>query len=145
MTIKKVLSEIKKGDYEYVDMRFTDPRGKLQHVTVMASEVDEGFLKSGWMFDGSSIAGWKSINESDMKLMPDLDSGYLDPFYSEKTYCLHCNVVEPESGKLYGRDPRSTAVKAEDYLQKNEESEQKHFWALRQNFFFSMMLSFQTQ
>jgi glutamine synthetase len=71
----------------------------------MASEVDEGFLKSGWMFDGSSIAGWKSINESDMKLMPDVDSGYLDPFYSEKTYCLHCNVVEPESGKLYGRDP----------------------------------------
>jgi glutamine synthetase len=120
MTIKKVLSEIKKGDYEYVDMRFTDPRGKLQHVTVMASEVDEGFLKSGWMFDGSSIAGWKSINESDMKLMPDLDSGYLDPFYSEKTFCLHCNVVEPESGKLYGRDPRSTAVKAEEYLKKTK-------------------------
>ncbi len=120
MTIKKVLSEIKRGDYEYVDMRFTDPRGKLQHVTVMASEVDEGFLKSGWMFDGSSIAGWKSINESDMKLMPDLDSGYLDPFYSEKTYCLHCNVVEPESGKLYGRDPRSTAVKAEEYLKKTK-------------------------
>ena len=68
MTIKKVLNEIKKGDYEYVDMRFTDPRGKLQHVTVMASEVDEGFLKSGWMFDGSSIAGWKSINESDCLL-----------------------------------------------------------------------------
>ena len=72
------------------------------------------------MFDGSSIAGWKSINESDMKLMPDLDSGYLDPFYSEKTYCLHCNVVEPESGKLYGRDPRSTAVKAEEYLKKTK-------------------------
>jgi glutamine synthetase len=72
------------------------------------------------MFDGSSIAGWKSINESDMKLMPDLDSGYLDPFYSEKTFCLHCNVVEPESGKLYGRDPRSTAVKAEEYLKKTK-------------------------
>ena len=80
MTIKKVLSEIKKGDYEYVDMRFTDPRGKLQHVSVMASEADEGFLKSGWMFDGL-IAGWKSINESDMKLIPDLDLGYLDLFY----------------------------------------------------------------
>jgi glutamine synthetase len=128
MTIKKVLSEIKKGDYEYVDMRFTDPRGKLQHVTVMASEVDEGFLKSGWMFDGSSIAGWKSINESDMKLMPDLDSGYLDPFYSEKTYCLHCNVVEPESGKLYGRDPRSTAVKAEEYLKKTKIGTKAFFW-----------------
>ena len=144
MTIKKVLSEIKKGDYEYVDMRFTDPRGKLQHVTVMASEVDEGFLKSGWMFDGSSIAGWKSINESDMKLMPDLDSGYLDPFYSEKTYCLHCNVVEPESGKLYGRDPRSTAVKAEEYLKKTKIGT-KAFLDPKLNFFFSMMLSFQTQ
>ena len=127
MTIKKVLNEVKKGDYEYVDMRFTDPRGKLQHVTVMASEVDESFLKSGWMFDGSSIAGWKSINESDMKLMPDLDSGYLDPFYSEKTYCLHCNVVEPETGKLYGRDPRSTAVKAEEYLKKTKIGTKAYF------------------
>ena len=72
------------------------------------------------MFDGSSIAGWKSINESDMKLMPDLSSGYMDPFYSEKTYCLHCNVVEPESGKLYDRDPRSTAVKAEEFLIKSK-------------------------
>ena len=93
----------------------------------MASEVDEGFLKSGWMFDGSSIAGWKSINESDMKLMPDLDSGYLDPFYSEKTYCLHCNVVEPETGKLYGRDPRSTAVKAEEYLKKTKIGTKAYF------------------
>ena len=92
-----------------------------------ASEVDEGFLKSGWMFDGSSIAGWKSINESDMKLMPDLDSGYLDPFYSEKTYCLHCNVVEPETGKLYGRDPRSTAVKAEEYLKKTKIGTKAYF------------------
>ena len=144
MTIKKVLNEIKKGDYEYVDMRFTDPRGKLQHVTVMASEVDEGFLKSGWMFDGSSIAGWKSINESDMKLMPDLDSGYLDPFYSEKTYCLHCNVVEPESGKLYGRDPRSTAVKAEEYLKKTKIGT-KAFLDLKPSFSFLMMSSSQTQ
>ena len=138
MTIKKVLSEIKKGDYEYVDMRFTDPRGKLQHVSVMASEVDEGFLKSGWMFDGSSIAGWKSINESDMKLMPDLESGYLDPFYSEKTYCLHCNVVEPESGKLYGRDPRSTAIKAEEYLKKTKIGT-KAFLDQRLSFFCLMM------
>ena len=144
MTIKKVLNEIKKGDYEYVDMRFTDPRGKLQHVTVMASEVDEGFLKSGWMFDGSSIAGWKSINESDMKLMPDLDSGYLDPFYSEKTYCLHCNVVEPETGKLYGRDPRSTAVKAEEYLKKTKIGT-KATLGQKLSFFFLMMLSFQIQ
>jgi glutamine synthetase len=129
MSIKKVLNEIKKGDFEYVDMRFTDPRGKLQHVSVIASEVDESFLKSGWMFDGSSIAGWKSINESDMKLMPDLNSGYTDPFYSEKTYCLHCNVVEPETGNLYDRDPRSTAVKAEEYLVKSKIGTKAFFWA----------------
>ena len=143
MTIKKVLNEIKKGAYEYVDMRFTDPRGKLQHVTVMASEVDEGFLKSGWMFDGSSIAGWKSINESDMKLMPDLDSGYLDPFYSEKTYCLHCNVVEPETGKLYG-------IQGVQPLKRRNTSKkprlgQKLTLGQKLSFFFLMMLSFQIQ
>ena len=120
MSADTMLKTISDENIEYVDIRFTDPRGKLQHVSVMASEVDESFLKSGWMFDGSSIAGWKSINESDMKLIPDLESGYMDPFYSEKTYCLHCNVVEPETGKLYERDPRSTAVKAEEYLVKSK-------------------------
>ena len=85
MSNEKVLQILKDEDVEYVDIRFTDPRGKLQHVTVMADQVDEDFLTEGFMFDGSSIAGWKSIDQSDMKLMPDTESGYIDPFYAEKT------------------------------------------------------------
>ncbi|HCQ65064.1 MAG TPA: type I glutamate--ammonia ligase [Rhodobacteraceae bacterium] len=103
-------------DVAYVDIRFTDPRGKLQHVTVDVDIVDEDFLDEGFMFDGSSIAGWKSIEASDMKLMPDLSSGYIDPFYAEKTLCLHCSIVEPDTGEPYDRDPRGTAEKAEAYL-----------------------------
>jgi len=116
MSKKDVLKTIKDEEVEYVDIRFTDPRGKLQHVTVMSDLVDEDFLEEGFMFDGSSIAGWKSIDQSDMKLMPDPATAYLDPFYAEKTLCLHCNVVEPDTGEPYSRDPRSTAVKAEAYL-----------------------------
>ncbi len=116
MSIQKVLDTISEEDVAYVDIRFTDPRGKLQHVTVMADQVDEDFLEEGFMFDGSSIAGWKSIEASDMKLMPDTDSAYIDPFYAEKTLCLHCSVVEPDTGEAYSRDPRSTAEKAEAYL-----------------------------
>ncbi|MEL6679087.1 MAG: type I glutamate--ammonia ligase [Pseudomonadota bacterium] len=103
-------------DVDYVDLRFTDPRGKLQHVTVMSDQVDEDFLDEGFMFDGSSIAGWKAINNSDMKLMPDAKSAYMDPFYAEKTACIHCSIVEPDTGELYDRDPRGTAEKAEAYL-----------------------------
>jgi glutamine synthetase len=116
MSKKDVLKTIKDEEVEYVDIRFTDPRGKLQHVTVISDLVDEDFLEEGFMFDGSSIAGWKSIDQSDMKLMPDPSTAYLDPFYAEKTLCLHCNVVEPDTGEPYSRDPRSTAVKAEAYL-----------------------------
>ncbi|MEM9872889.1 MAG: glutamine synthetase beta-grasp domain-containing protein, partial [Pseudomonadota bacterium] len=111
-----VLDLIKEEDAAYVDIRFTDPRGKLQHVTVMADQVDEDFLEEGFMFDGSSIAGWKSIEASDMKLMPDQDSAYVDPFYAEKTICVHCSIVEPDTGEAYERDPRGTAEKAEAYL-----------------------------
>ncbi|TCM86595.1 type I glutamate--ammonia ligase [Rhodovulum steppense] len=116
MSKEQVLKTIKDEDVEYVDIRFTDPRGKLQHVTVMADQVDEDFLDEGFMFDGSSIAGWKSIEASDMKLMPDTESAYLDPFYAEKTLCVHCSVVEPDTGEPYDRDPRGTAEKAEAYL-----------------------------
>ncbi len=116
MTIQKVLDTISEEDVAYVDIRFTDPRGKLQHVTVMADQVDEDFLEEGFMFDGSSIAGWKSIEASDMKLMPDTESAYIDPFYAEKTLALHCSIVEPDTGEAYERDPRSTAEKAEAYL-----------------------------
>jgi glutamine synthetase len=111
-----VLAQIKDEEVEYVDLRFTDPRGKLQHVTVASDLVDEDFLDEGFMFDGSSIAGWKSIDQSDMKLMPDADSVYVDPFFAEKTIAIHCSVVEPDTGEPYSRDPRSTAQKAEAYL-----------------------------
>ena len=116
MSTKKVLSMIKDEDVEYVDIRFTDPRGKLQHVTLISDLVDEDFFEEGFMFDGSSIAGWKSIDQSDMKLIPDTTSAYIDPFYAEKTLCIHCNVVEPDTNEPYSRDPRGTAVKAEAYL-----------------------------
>ena len=111
-----LLSKIADEGIEYVDIRFTDPRGKLQHVTVCADQVDQDFLEEGFMFDGSSIAGWKSIEESDMKLMPDVDSAYVDPFYAEKTICIHCTVVEPDTGESYARDPRGCAQRAEAYL-----------------------------
>ena len=116
MSADKMLKTISDESVEYVDIRFTDPRGKLQHVTVMADQVDADFIDEGFMFDGSSIAGWKSIEASDMKLMIDTDSAYVDPFYAEKTLCVHCSVVEPDTGEAYERDPRGTAEKAEAYL-----------------------------
>ncbi|MDA9294182.1 glutamine synthetase beta-grasp domain-containing protein, partial [bacterium] len=99
--LKKILDE----EVAYVDLRFTDPRGKLQHVTLMSDQVDEDFLADGFMFDGSSIAGWKSIDQSDMKLMPDVSTNYIDPFYAEKTLCIHCSVLEPDTNEPYDRDP----------------------------------------
>jgi glutamine synthetase len=116
MSKNNVLEMIKDEDVEYVDIRFTDPRGKLQHVTIVSDLVDEDFIEEGFMFDGSSIAGWKSIEASDMKLMLDCESAYIDPFYAEKTLCVHCTVVEPDTGESYERDPRGTAQKAESYL-----------------------------
>jgi glutamine synthetase len=116
MSTKDFLKKIKDEDIEYVDVRFTDTRGRLQHVTVVSDLVDEDFIEEGFMFDGSSIAGWKSIEASDMKLMLDVDSAYIDPFYAEKTICVHCSIVEPDTGESYDRDPRGTAQKAEAYL-----------------------------
>ena len=119
MSAKDVLKQIKDEECDYVDLRFTDPRGKLQHVTLMEDQVDEDFLEEGFMFDGSSIAGWKSIDQSDMKLMPDPDSAYIDPFYAEKSLAIHCTVVEPDTGERYDRDPRGTAQNAEAYLKES--------------------------
>ena len=116
MSTKDFLQRIKDEDIEYVDVRFTDTRGKLQHVTVVCDLVDEDFIEEGFMFDGSSIAGWKSIEASDMKLMLDVSTAYIDPFYAEKTICVHCSIVEPDTGESYDRDPRGTAQKAEAYL-----------------------------
>jgi len=111
-----LIKRIKDEEIEYVDIRFTDTRGKLQHVTIVNDLVDEDFLEEGFMFDGSSIAGWKSIEASDMKLMPDVSTAYVDPFYAEKTICIHCSIVEPDTNEAYERDPRGTAQKAEAYL-----------------------------
>jgi glutamine synthetase len=125
--VKDALKLMKEEEVEYVDVRFTDPRGKLQHVTVMADLVDEDFFEEGFMFDGSSIAGWKSIDQSDMKLIPDPTSVYIDPFYAEKTMCVHCNVVEPDTGEAYSRCPRQTAVKAEAFLKASGIGDQAYF------------------
>ncbi len=112
----KILKQIKDEDIEYVDLRFTDPRGKLQHVTFHRDMVDEDFFEDGQMFDGSSIAGWKAINESDMTLKPDADTAAIDPFYQQTTLAVLCDILEPSSGEAYNRDPRTTAKKAEKFL-----------------------------
>ncbi|GGZ40405.1 type I glutamate--ammonia ligase [Asticcacaulis endophyticus] len=116
MTANEILNLIKEKDVKYVDVRFTDVRGKMQHVTFDISLVDEEFLEDGTMFDGSSIAGWKAINESDMKLRPDLKTAYIDPFYQQTTLFLFCDVVNPDTNEPYNRDPRSMAKKALAYL-----------------------------
>src|ERR1041384_4215324 len=112
-TAKDVLKMIKDNDVKYVDLRFTDPRGKWQHVTFDISMVDEEIFAEGTMFDGSSIAGWKAINESDMCLMPDPATATIDPFFAETTMVLVCDVLEPTTGEPYNRDPRGMAKKAE--------------------------------
>ncbi|WP_279479487.1 type I glutamate--ammonia ligase [Aureimonas sp. SK2] len=111
-----ILKQIKDNDVKFVDLRFTDPRGKLQHVTMDQSIVDEDMFSEGTMFDGSSIAGWKAINESDMTLMPDPETAHMDPFFAQSTMVLYCDILDPVSGESYNRDPRGTAKKAEAYL-----------------------------
>ncbi len=127
MNNQEFLSKVKDEGIEYVDIRFTDTRGALQHVTIVADLVDEDFLEEGFMFDGSSIAGWKSIEASDMKLMPDVSTAYVDPFYAETTICVHCSIVEPDTGEPYERDPRGTAEKAEAYLKSSGIGDQAFF------------------
>ena len=116
MSIDRVREIIEKDDVKYVDLRFTDPRGKWQHVTFDLSLIDEDFFSEGVMFDGSSIAGWKAINESDMTLMPDPATAVIDPFMAQNSLILICDVLEPATGEAYARDPRSTAKAAEAYL-----------------------------
>ncbi|MES2290626.1 MAG: type I glutamate--ammonia ligase [Pseudomonadota bacterium] len=111
-----ILKRIKDEEIEWVDVRFTDPKGKWQHLTMVSSVIGEDELTDGLMFDGSSIEGWKAINESDMVLKPDLDAVYVDPFSATPMMILFCDVVEPSTGQLYSRDPRSTAKRAEAYL-----------------------------
>ena len=113
MDAKQVLAMIKEKDVKFVDFRFTDPRGKWQHTARMASATQEDSFTDGVMFDGSSIAGWKAINESDMILMPDPVTATIDPFFAETTMVITCDVLEPTTGEPYNRDPRGMAKKAE--------------------------------
>ncbi len=113
---EEVLKTIKDKDVQYVDLRFTDPRGKLQHVTFDRSLVDADLFADGTMFDGSSIAGWKAINESDMVLMPDPSTAKIDPFFQQTTMAIICDILNPNDNTPYNRDPRTTAKKAETYM-----------------------------
>jgi glutamine synthetase type I len=116
MSPAEVLKTIKDNEVKFVDLRFTDTRGKEQHVSVPAKQFDNSKFEDGHAFDGSSIAGWKGIQASDMLLMPDAASARMDPFTDEPTLIVTCDVVEPSDGKGYDRDPRSIAKRAEAYL-----------------------------
>ena len=115
-TASDVIQMIKDKEVKWADLRFTDTRGKEQHVTIPAKAVDEGLFRDGKMFDGSSIAGWKGINESDMILMPDAGTVVLDPFFEDATVNIRCDVIEPATMQGYERDPRSIGKRAEAYL-----------------------------
>ena len=125
--IKKVLDLIKEQDVKYVDLRFTDPRGKWQHTAQTVETIDEGVFKNGIQFDGSSISGWRDINESDMLLMPDSTTAVLDPFTAQTTLILFCNIHEPTTGQPYSRDGRSVARKAEAYLKSSGVGDTAYF------------------
>ena len=112
----QIFKTIKEKDVQYVDLRFTDMRGKMQHVTFDLSMVDKSLFVDGTMFDGSSIAGWKAINESDMLLMPDPASARIDPFFQNTTLAIMCDILNPNDNTPYNRDPRTMAKKAETYL-----------------------------
>ncbi|NLY57533.1 MAG: glutamate--ammonia ligase [Gammaproteobacteria bacterium] len=114
--MSKAIQLINEFDVKWVDLRFTDTKGKQQHITMPARDVDEEFFEEGKMFDGSSIAGWKGIEASDMILMPDDDTAVLDPFTEEPTLILVCDIIEPSTMQRYERDPRSIARLAEEYL-----------------------------
>ena len=127
MSVAKVNKLMKDNEVQFVDMRFTDTIGKEQHVTIPAKVVDADFFKEGKMFDGSSIAGWKTINESDMILMPDPTTAMMDPFMDEPTMIIRCDIVEPDTMQGYERDPRSIARRAEEYLKKTKIGDVAYF------------------
>ena len=114
--MSRTLSLIKEHDIKWIDLRFTDTKGKEQHLSIPSSYIDDEFFENGQMFDGSSIAGWKGIDESDMILMPDDSTATIDPFTEAATLNLRCDIVEPSTMQGYERDPRSVARRAEEYL-----------------------------
>lgn len=116
MSVENVLSLITENEVKFVDLRFTDTKGKEQHISIPAHQVDADFFEDGKMFDGSSVAGWKGINESDMVMMPDPSSAVLDPFTEDATLNIRCDILEPATMQGYDRDPRSIAKRAEDYM-----------------------------
>jgi len=126
MSVENVLQMIKDEEVLFVDFRFTDTRGKEQHVTFPAHSIDEDTFTEGNMFDGSSVAGWKGINESDMILMPDPETAVLDPFMDDTTLIISCDIIEPATMQGYERDPRSVAHRAEAYI--------LHILVLKMNF-----------
>ncbi len=136
MKPQDVLALIKDRGVKFVDFRFTDTKGKEQHVTVPAHTVDESLFEDGKMFDGSSIAGWKGINESDMILLPEAATAVLDPFFQETTLILRCDVIEPNTMQGYTRDPRSLAKRAEAYLKSSGIADAAYFGPENEFFIF---------
>jgi glutamine synthetase len=125
--IDKLLKRMKDEDISFLDLRFTDPKGKLQHVTFHSEMVDGDLFEDGTMFDGSSIEGWKDINESDMVLMPDASTAKLDPFFQQDTLAVFCDILEPDTNEAYNRDPRTTAKKAQTYMEAQKVGDQVFF------------------
>ena len=116
MSVENVLSLIQENEVKFIDLRFTDTKGKEQHISIPAHQIDTDFFEEGKMFDGSSVAGWKGINESDMVMMPDATSAVLDPFTEDATLNIRCDILEPATMQGYDRDPRSIAKRAEDFM-----------------------------
>ena len=127
MSKDKVITLMKEHEVKYIDLRFTDTRGKEQHVTIPVNAADDDFFENGKMFDGSSIAGWKGIHESDMVLMPDTETAVMDPFFDDSTLNIRCDVLEPTTMQGYGRDPRSLGKRAEAYLKSTGIADKAYF------------------
>src|SRR5690606_20016286 len=136
MSPADILKLIKEKNVKFVDLRLTDTRGKEQHVTVPSHSVDESFFEEGKMFDGSSLAGWKGINESDMILMPDSATAVLDVFTEEPTLNIRCDVIEPTTMQGYSRCPRSAAKRAEAYLRSTGIADEAYFGPENEFFIF---------
>ncbi|MDO4436114.1 MAG: type I glutamate--ammonia ligase [Cardiobacteriaceae bacterium] len=144
MTVTEILELIEEGSVRYLDLRLTDTLGKEHHITYPAQGIDEDFFEEGKMFDGSSFAGWRGVQNSDMILMPDPQSAYLDPFYHHETLVMNCTVIEPDTLQAYTRDPRSIALRAEQFLKSTGLADTVLFGPENEFFIFDEV-KFQTQ